>query len=73
MVNDTLPSRIFQFKINPKDIINILKRQNNIVLNNKKDIPENIIDKNNKLKKENIILENPENNIPNQFSLFFRN
>ena len=73
IINDILPSRIFQFKINPKDIINILKRQNNIVLNNKKDIPENIIDKNNKLKKENIILENPENNIPNQFSLFFRN
>ena len=76
MANDILPSRIFQFKINPKDIINILKRQNNIVLNNKKDIPENIIDKNNNLKKENIIQENSEDNIDsniqNQFSLFFR-
>jgi hypothetical protein len=76
MANDILPSRIFQFKINPKDIINILKRQNNIFLNNKKDMPENIIDKNNNLKKENIIQENSEDNIDsniqNQFSLFFR-
>ena len=75
MVNDILPSRIFQFKINPKDIINILKSRNNIILNNKKDIAENIIGKNNNLKK-NIILKNSENNIDsdiqNQFSLFLR-
>ena len=76
MANDILPSRIFQFKINPKDIINILKRPNNIVLNNKNDTPENIIDKDNNLEKNKLIPENSENNIDsdiyNQFSLFFR-
>ena len=76
IINDILPSRIFQFKINPKDIINILKRSNNILLNNKNDTPENIIDKDNNLEKNKLIPENSENNIDsdiyNQFSLFFR-